>query len=170
MLSPQYQRLHQCRHVMTHFMQTLQNYVVGEVLQTSWQIFEKDLTNVTNLDQLYSLHTTYIKNILFMCLLNQRSTPVRQIIQNIFIVILKFYDFLRSRPWDYFEGIYTHPNFKKLEDIFSNFEEFVQYLFKVCRKVAKSGYQPHLIQLLDMLDINNYYSNKNITTSMNSSH
>lgn len=66
MMSPEYQRLHQCRHVMTHFVQTFQCYIVGDVLQSSWEIFEKDLSEVYNIDQLYQLHTTYIKNILFM--------------------------------------------------------------------------------------------------------
>ncbi|XP_018569572.1 gamma-tubulin complex component 6 [Anoplophora glabripennis] len=158
MASPQYRRLHQCRHIMTHFMQTLQNYIVGEVLQSSWEVFEKNLANVTNIDELYSAHTTYIKNILFMCLLNQKTVILRNVIQRIFTVILKFFDYLRSRSWTCKDGFYVHPNFQKLESIFRNFEELVLYLFKVCRKVAKCGYQPHLIQLLDMLDINAYYS------------
>lgn len=66
MTSPQYRKLHQCRHIMTHFIQTLQNYIVGEVLQSSWEVFEKNLISVTTLDELYAAHTTYIKNILFM--------------------------------------------------------------------------------------------------------
>ncbi|KAJ8967629.1 hypothetical protein NQ314_002748 [Rhamnusium bicolor] len=158
MASPQYRKLHQCRHIMTQFIQTLQNYIVGEVLQSSWELFEKNLTNVTNLEDVYSVHMTYIKNILFMCLLNQKTVVLRNIIQKIFLVILKFYDFLRSRSWNCEDGSYVHPNFNKLEIIFKNFQEFVLYLFRSCRKVARSGYQPHLNQLLDMLDINAYYS------------
>ncbi|KAJ3646288.1 hypothetical protein Zmor_023880 [Zophobas morio] len=161
MMSPHYRRLHQCRHVMLHFIQTLQNYVVGEVLQSSWEIFERSLSTVNNLDSLYLAHTTYIKNILFLCLLNQKSTPLRKVIHKIFVVILKFYDHLRSRSWNCENGTYVHPNFSKLESIFQNFEEFVLYLFKIGRKVARSGYQPHLTQLLDMLDVNGYYSSKN---------
>lgn len=77
--------------------------------------------------------------------------------------MLKFYDYSRSREWIVEEGVYIHPNFQKLEEIFHNFEDLVLYLFKVGRKVVKSGYQPHLLQLLDMLDVNMYYSNKNVT-------
>ncbi|KAJ8913230.1 hypothetical protein NQ315_016173 [Exocentrus adspersus] len=165
MTSPHYRRLHQCRHIMTHFIQTLQNYVVGEVLQSSWDVFEKNLTNVGTLDELYSAHTAYIKNILFMCLLNKKTVVLRNIIQKIFIVILKFFDYLRSRSWTCKDGFYVHPNFEKLDSIFRNFEELVLYFFKVCRKVAECGYQPHLFQLLDMLDINAYYSqNQKIAT------
>ncbi|KAF7285504.1 hypothetical protein GWI33_010602 [Rhynchophorus ferrugineus] len=160
MSSPQYRKLHQCRHVMSHFMQTLQNYIVGEVLQPSWELFERSLEQVTNLDELYSAHTVYIKNILFRCMLNQKSIALKNIIQKIFVVILKFYDYLRSRQWVCEDGSYVHPNFNKLDKIFKNFEEFVIYLFKVIKKVAKSGYQPHLVQFLDILNVNDYYSTK----------
>lgn len=63
--SPHFRRLHQCRHVMTHFIQALQNYIMGEVLQSSWAIFVRNLAEVKNLDQLYAAHTKYIKEILF---------------------------------------------------------------------------------------------------------
>ncbi|XP_028144786.2 gamma-tubulin complex component 6 [Diabrotica virgifera virgifera] len=158
MASPQYRKLHQCRHIMTQFVQTLQNYVVGEVLQSNFAIFEKNLTSVTNLDELYETHTLYIKNILFMCLLSQKMTIVKNIIHKTFMVILKFFDYLRSRSWTCEEGSYVHPNFHKLESIFKNFQEIVLYMFKVIRKIAKSGYQPHLLQLLEMLDINYYFT------------
>ncbi|XP_030757168.1 LOW QUALITY PROTEIN: gamma-tubulin complex component 6-like [Sitophilus oryzae] len=160
MSSPQYRKLHQCRHVMSHFMQTFQNYIVGEVLQPSWELFERSLEHVTNLDELYSAHITYIKNILFRCMLNQKSVALRNIIQKIFIVMIKFYDYLRSRHWVCEDGLYVHPNFSKLDKIFKNFEDFVVYFFKVAQKVTKSGYQPFLIQFLDVLNVNDYYSKK----------
>lgn len=65
-LSPHYQKLQKFRHVMTHFIQTFQTYIVGDVLQTSWELFEKNLYDAKNLDQLYEFHTSYLKNILFM--------------------------------------------------------------------------------------------------------
>uniref|UniRef100_A0A1Y1L2S9 Gamma-tubulin complex component 6 n=2 Tax=Photinus pyralis TaxID=7054 RepID=A0A1Y1L2S9_PHOPY len=158
MTSPQYRKLHQCRHIMTHFIQTLQNYILGEVLFSSWEIFENHLQSVTNIDQLYALHTSYIKNIHFMCLLKQKSAPIQKVLHKIFIVILKFYDYLRSRSWISVKGVFMHPNFKKLEDIFLNFQELVLYFFKIGDKVVRCGYQPHLLQLLNMLNINHYYN------------
>lgn len=65
MASPQYKNLHQYRHIMTHFTQSLQHYVVAEVIQPSWELFEKDLLLVSNLDELYVTHSNYIKNIRF---------------------------------------------------------------------------------------------------------
>lgn len=67
--------------------------------------------------------------------------------------------------WIVENGHYVHPNFRKLEMIFRNFEEFVLYMFKIGRKIVKTGYQPYLVQLLDMLDINGYYEQKSITVS-----
>lgn len=66
MSSPHYRRIQHCRHIMTNFIQTLQNYVVGEVLHSSWEIFQKNLMDVTSLDEVFDTHTNYIKNILFM--------------------------------------------------------------------------------------------------------
>lgn len=90
--------------------------------------------------------------------LNQKAAPLRKIVQKIFVVILKFYDHLRSRTWKFEDGVYIHPSFVKLNSIFLNFEEFVLYFEKLGRKVAESGYQPHISQLLDLLDLSGYYS------------
>ncbi|CAH1993487.1 unnamed protein product [Acanthoscelides obtectus] len=159
MSSPQYRRLHHHRHIMTHFIQTFQDYIVGEVLQASWESFERELPNATNLDELYSMHVSYVKKIIILCMLHQKMNALKTVIHKIFVVVLKFYDYLRSRLWVCKDGAYIHPNFEKLDSIFKNFEELVAFFFKVARKVGKCGLQPHLIQLLDMLDVNNYYTN-----------
>ncbi|KAL3274680.1 hypothetical protein HHI36_016059 [Cryptolaemus montrouzieri] len=159
MVSEHYRRIHQFRYIMMHFVQTLQNYVNGEIFQRNWAVFEKSLENVTNLDELYSAHTHYVKNILFMCLLNQRSAPLKRVLDKIFTVISKFYDHLRSKKWECKDGSFVHPSFSKLEGIFQNFKELVFYLFKVGKKVVKNGYQPLFKHFLDSLNVNGYYSN-----------
>ncbi|KAK9887922.1 hypothetical protein WA026_000224 [Henosepilachna vigintioctopunctata] len=158
MMSVHYRRIHLFRYVMLHFVQTLQNYITGEVFQTHWVHLEKNLETVTNLDELYDAHTCYLKNILFMCLLNQRSAPLKKVFEKIFTVILKFYDHLRSKKWTCKEGTFIHPSYSKLETIFENFNELVLYLFKVGKKVVKNGYQPHFQHFLNSLNTNNYYS------------
>lgn len=92
--------------------------------------------------------------------MNQKTGPLRSLIYKIFQVILKFFDYLRSGSWTCEEGLYIHSNFDKLKSIFNNFQDIVVFFFKSCKKVAASGYQPHLFQLLDTLDINCYLSNK----------
>lgn len=93
-------------------------------------------------------------------MLHQKSAALRSIMHKIFVVILKFYYYLKSRPWKCENGSYVHPNFHKLDKIFENFEDFMVYFFKVVKKVARSGYQPYLAQFLDVLDVNDYYSKK----------
>lgn len=94
--------------------------------------------------------------------MNQRSLPIRKLFFKIFTVILKFYNYLRAAEWRFDEDdcIFEHANFKKLDDIFKNFEELATYFVKAAHKVAKVGYQPHLVQLLDMLNVNNYYTSR----------
>ncbi|XP_045477666.1 gamma-tubulin complex component 6 [Harmonia axyridis] len=158
MISIHYRRIHLFRHVMMHFIQSLQNYITGEIFQTQWSFLEENLESVTNLDELYDMHTHYLKNILFMCLLNQRSAPLKKVLDKIFTVILKFYDILRSKKWECKEGTFKHPSFKKLETIYENFNELVIYLFKVGKKVVKNGYQPQFKHFLDSLNTNGFYS------------
>lgn len=66
MMSIHYRRIHLFRHVMMHFIQSLENYITGEIFQTQWAILEENLDGVTNLDELYDAHTHYLKTILFM--------------------------------------------------------------------------------------------------------
>lgn len=160
LLSPQYQRLHQFRHVMMHFIQTYENYIVGEVLQSSWFSFQEKLQEIANLDELFDVHFKYIKNIEFMCLLNQKAFKLREAIYGIYTVILKFYEYLRARQWEFLETVFIHPNFEKLEKIYNNFENFVKFVFKASKKVASQGAQPQLLQFVDMLNVNDYYSKK----------
>ncbi|XP_044759477.1 gamma-tubulin complex component 6 [Coccinella septempunctata] len=158
MISIHYRRIHLFRYVMMHFVQSLENYITGEIFQTQWAILEENLEGVTNLDELYDAHTNYLKNILFMCLLTQRSAPLKRVLDKIFTVILKFYDILRSKKWECTEGTFMHPSFKKLETMYENFNELVLYLFKVGKKVVKNGYQPQFKHFLDSLDTNGIYS------------
>lgn len=65
-----------------------------------------------------------------------------------------------KNQWKCVDGAYIHPNFTKLEKIFENYEELFQYLFKGLRKVANVNYQPQLLHLIDMLNVNSYYSEK----------
>ena len=113
----------------------------------------------------YTIHIhLYLLFIIFLyvtscrCLLNQKSAPISKTVHNIFILILKFYHYLNFKEWEFDDDTFVHPHFKKLDDIFVNFLEFVSYLFRTGGKAARAGYQPHLVKLLDMLNINNYYS------------
>ncbi|KYQ53301.1 Gamma-tubulin complex component 6 [Trachymyrmex zeteki] len=156
--SKQYHKLQLYRHSMTQFMNALHNYLTCSVLHASWNEFEKDLQNSRTIDQIYLSHMNYIKRILSRCMLNTRGEKMRVCLINIFKIILKFHNRLRSQAWTVDStGRYSHPNFKSLEQMYQSFCEWRTYMAHVAHKLATSGYQPHLMHFLNALNINDMY-------------
>ncbi|XP_020722370.1 gamma-tubulin complex component 6 isoform X2 [Bombus terrestris] len=155
--SEQYHKLQLYRHSMTQFMNALHNYLTCSVLHASWAEFEKDLEHSLTVDQIYMAHVNYIKRILSRCMLNSRGEKIRVCLTNIFKVILKFHNRIRSQNWVMKSTGYVHPNFKKLEQMYQAFFELRAYMSHVAFKLATSGYQPHLMHFLNALNINPLY-------------
>ncbi|XP_032673077.1 gamma-tubulin complex component 6 isoform X2 [Odontomachus brunneus] len=157
-VSEQYHKLQLYRHSMTQFMNALHNYLTCSVLHASWSEFEKDLQNSRTIDQIYLSHMNYIKRILSRCMLNTRGEKMRVCLINIFKIILKFHNRLRSQIWTVGStGRYSHPNFKSLEQMYQSFCEWRTYMAHVAHKLAISGYQPHLTHFLNALNMNHMY-------------
>ncbi|XP_046813072.1 gamma-tubulin complex component 6 isoform X1 [Vespa crabro] len=156
-ISEQYHKLQLYRHSMTQFISALHNYITCSVLHASWIEFEKDLCNSLTLDQIRFSHVNYIKRILSRCILNTRGEKMRTCLGNIFKVILKFHNRLRSQSWISNSEGHVHPNFKKLEQMYEVFCELRIYLSRIAHKLTTSGYQPHLIHFLNTLNINHMY-------------
>ncbi|XP_013173049.1 PREDICTED: gamma-tubulin complex component 6 isoform X2 [Papilio xuthus] len=172
--SPQYISIQIYRHVMASLIRALDNYIVTTCILTSWTEFESDLKKARTLDDLYECHVVYIKKVLFRCLLNNRSTPVMKLLNDIFTVILKFSRVLKAGEWQQkeFNGSFTHTNFIQLEELYHLFEKLAKYLHKVVTKLMECGYQRHLVELLTMVNLNGYYDpdktkedNTNATTN-----
>ncbi|XP_038212670.1 uncharacterized protein LOC119832917 [Zerene cesonia] len=157
--SPQYISIQLYRHIMASLIRALDNYIVTTCILTSWTEFEKDLKKARTLDDLYECHVVYIKNVLFRCLLNNRSTPVMKLLNDIFIVILKFSRVLKAGEWQQKEadGYFTHSSYPQLEELYHLYEKLAKYLLKVITKVMECGYQRHLVELLTMVNLNGYY-------------
>ncbi|KAI8432164.1 hypothetical protein MSG28_004631 [Choristoneura fumiferana] len=157
--SPQYISVQIYRHIMASLIRALDNYIVTTCILTSWTEFENDLKKARTLDDLYECHVLYIKKILFRCLLNNRSTPVMKLLNDIFTVILKFSRVLKAGKWNQKEagGHFTHSNFAQLDELFHLFEKLAKYLHKVITKLMECGYQRHLVELLTMVNLNKYY-------------
>lgn len=94
--SPQYISIQIYRHVMASMVRALDNYIVTTCILSSWKELENDLKKARTLDDLYECHVVYIKKVLFRCLLNNRSTPVMKLLNDIFTVILKFSRLLKA--------------------------------------------------------------------------
>ncbi|XP_063828941.1 uncharacterized protein LOC135078272 [Ostrinia nubilalis] len=157
--SPHYTSIQIYRHIMASMIRALDNYIVTTCILSSWTEFENDLTKARTLDDLYECHVVYIKKVLFRCLLNNRSTPVMKLLNDIFTVILKFSRVLKAGEWQQQEpnGHFTHTSFTQLEELFHLFEKLAKYLHKVVTKLMECGYQRHLVELLTMVNLNGYY-------------
>lgn len=89
--SQQFRNAQQIRHKMTHFVHCLENHVTRNVLQISWMAFVEDLKSAQSIHCIYRKHTSYLKRVLFLCLLNKKSFEFQKTIEDSFKVILKFY-------------------------------------------------------------------------------
>ncbi|XP_047997599.1 gamma-tubulin complex component 6 [Leguminivora glycinivorella] len=160
--SPQYISIQLYRHIMSSFVRALDNYIVTTCILSSWTEFENDLKKARTLDDLYDCHVVYIKKVLFRCLLNNRSTPVMKLLNDIFTVILKFSRVLKAGKWlqKEQEGPFTHTSFAQLVELFHMFEKLAKYLHKVITKLMECGYQRHLAELLIMVNLNQYYDSE----------
>lgn len=89
--SQQFRNVQQIRHKMTHFVHCLENYVTRNVLQISWMGFMEDLKKAESVHCVYKKHTSFLKRILFLCLLNKKSAEFQKQIEGMFKVILRFH-------------------------------------------------------------------------------
>lgn len=89
--SSQYRNTQFIRHQMTQFVHCLENYVTRNVIQTSWKSLMGDLKSAKSILCIYRKHTTFLKRILFLCLLNKKSFEFYKTIEDVFKVILRFH-------------------------------------------------------------------------------
>ncbi|KAG8231612.1 hypothetical protein J437_LFUL010290 [Ladona fulva] len=97
-------------------------------------------------------------------MLNKRSETIANILNDILRLIMKFHWSLCSRSWHiptHQENKktchYEHPNFNVLRRIHGAFEEMTDFLLKYAWRLASHGYQASLFELLQMLNVNNFY-------------
>ncbi|XP_071082841.1 gamma-tubulin complex component 6-like [Haliotis cracherodii] len=158
--SPQFRRLQLHRWEMMHFVKVIQEYIANQILLLTWSEFMDAVhTDVHNLDDLHHVHARYLENAIFRSLQNKKAAFVMKIIQDTFSLILKFRSQLVSAPWirDANTGEMTHPNFNNMVASYDAFKAYTLFLFKVVKKLALRGYQPHLQELLLRFNFNNHY-------------
>nr|CAD7413148.1 unnamed protein product [Timema poppensis] len=132
-----YHKVQLWRHEMTHFVYATQNYVTSVALQSSWSEFQQDLKGALTLEDL--------------CLLTDPSTKLQQAIMQACGLVLKFHGHLRSQ---------VAPSIDKLAKIQDSFVSLVHFVYHCAAKMASSGYQPHLYELLVILNMNGHYANE----------
>ncbi|XP_055845305.1 gamma-tubulin complex component 6 [Episyrphus balteatus] len=157
--SPQYIHVQQIRHKFYHFVHALKNHITSNALQASWKTFKDDLINATSIEDIYRKHTTYVKRILFLCMLNRRSVEFYNAIEKIFKISLRFYGNLKSRDWKLRPGDehYTHSRYEKLVADEAAFENFIKYTIYLGKKIVRHGYQEEIGEFIHLINYNQYY-------------
>ncbi|XP_011176998.2 uncharacterized protein LOC105208704 [Zeugodacus cucurbitae] len=158
--SPQYRHVQLIRHKFYHFVHALQNHITSNALQASWKTFKDDLLQAKSIEDIYRKHTTYVKRINFLCMLNRHSAEFNNTIENIFKISLRFYNNLKSREFKQRSGDehYTHSRYEKLSNDEQEFDKFIKFTIYLGTKIVRHGYQEEIGQLIALINVNQYYS------------
>ncbi|KAG5682454.1 hypothetical protein PVAND_011805 [Polypedilum vanderplanki] len=159
--SLQYKNVQQTRHKMMQFISCLENYVTRNVIQISWKLLIQDLKTADSFLDIYRKHTSYLKRILFLCLLTKNSHEFYKSIEDIFKIILKFYKHLKSKNWNYTSETFIHENYDKIANDDQDFNKLLRYVIYLGNKIVKHGNQKEMLDLVQLIDINGYYSENN---------
>ncbi|KAF4523463.1 hypothetical protein B566_EDAN014997 [Ephemera danica] len=154
----QYHQLRLFRHEMGNFVQAFHYYIMNVAVLRCWTRFKTNLKRASTLDELYKSHTSFIKRVIFFCLLRQEASEVQKLLQAVLRSFLKFHIQLTSHQWLLRGDQYEHPAMKNLTIIFAQFKERTRILLRHMTKIADRGYQQELYELLHALNMNEYYS------------
>lgn len=62
---------------MLHFVSTIHNYIMVEVLESAWKLYQDELNNsVGDLDQLMDVQKRFVNSILNKALLNENNSTL----------------------------------------------------------------------------------------------
>ncbi|KAH8270156.1 hypothetical protein KR018_004923 [Drosophila ironensis] len=153
-----YRHLQMIRHKLAHFLTSLQTHLVAKALQSSWQKFKEQLVGANSIEGLYQQHVIYLKQVAFIAHLNRGGAKVRETIEKIFLIVLRFCKVLQSQSFvmdD--ENRFVHPRFKRLIQEEAEFNKFMQYLIYLSDKAYASGYQEEIGDLISVINFNKYY-------------
>eukprot|EP00958_Prasinococcus_capsulatus_P001893 scaffold175_cov414-Prasinococcus_capsulatus_cf.AAC.1 len=89
----QLRRFHTLHSEMSHFVSTLQYYVMFEVLEASFDAFSEEIEAGEDLDTLVAAHENYLDSILTKALLCEPTELVAQQLSILFETILEFHRF-----------------------------------------------------------------------------
>ena len=133
-----------------HFITSLHNYFVLEVLETQYKKLIYDLSKVNNLDELISKHKYFIDNVKKQCLLDEESIIINKKINNIFEIIIKF-----KNSYDYLKTLLVGKTYEKSKDdpyISQNFSKNIKRYIQELTILYKD-FQNQIIELIDTIKL-----------------
>ncbi|XP_060655478.1 gamma-tubulin complex component 6 [Drosophila nasuta] len=158
-MAPQYRHLQLVRRKLSHFVLTLQNHLETNALQGTWRTFNDKLRKVETVEELYQRHVEYVKQIVFISLLNRQSAKFRNTIDSILVIVLRFCKILHSKSFVLDQNQeFIHPRYKRLVFEETEFEKFMLYVIYLGNKIDASGYNEKIVELISIINFNNYYN------------
>lgn len=148
------------RHKFLQFIQTWQNHITSNAIQSSWKSFKDSLQKVKSVEELFKAHANYVKRVIFLCLLNKQSAIFLSAIEDFFKVAIRFARHLQSKMWQYNDvtGDLFHPHFEKILNDEKDFERVIRYVIYLGNKIVRQGYQVEIESFINLININDYYN------------
>lgn len=111
-LPSRWHSVHIARHSIYHFVQTLQNYVMSQLLTLAWSEFLTELkkNGARSLDELYELHSNYVHRAKSRLLLTPKSASLLKIIRDALNLALKFRGLLLAANYVYSNTLQSQIN------------------------------------------------------------
>lgn len=75
---------------MNHFLSNFFNYLMVEVIESTWTTFLQKLETVKNMDELIKIHSEFIQQILKNALLNSKDEKLYRQLLKIFDLVFRF--------------------------------------------------------------------------------
>ncbi|KAI9557631.1 hypothetical protein GHT06_017459 [Daphnia sinensis] len=147
--------VHIARHSIYHFVQTLQNYVMSQLLTLAWSEFLTELkkSGARSLDDLYELHSNYVHRAKSRLLLTPKSASLLKIIRDALNLALKFRGLLLAANY-----VHTNALQSQINSVSAKAREYAKFIRLILEKVKDRSHQPHFHDLLMKLNYNEYYS------------
>eukprot|EP00050_Salpingoeca_kvevrii_P012821 m.24906 g.24906 ORF g.24906 m.24906 type:complete len:1426 (+) comp4360_c0_seq1:105-4382(+) len=142
------------RHEMQHFVTVMSGYVSREVSLICWDQFVEDMKNsLLDVDGMRSVLYSFLDNMLFRALLNDKAAPVMKIILGLLDLIMRFCAHVSEtvQVWESDEIL------ESLQDIHRKFNKYLELLVTVATKLASRGYEAQLEDFLLLLNFNFFY-------------
>lgn len=78
-----FHRFYLAHQEMAHFVTNIHNYIMVEVLESCWKIYQDDLQTVTNLDDLINVQKKYSRSILHKALLSDEQKDLNRLLKKL---------------------------------------------------------------------------------------
>lgn len=103
--------VHIARYSLYHFVQSMQNYVMSQLLTLAWTEFLAELKkNAHSLDDLYDIHSNYVHRAKSRLLLTPKSASLMKIIRDALNLALRFRGLLLAANFNYSAHLQTQIN------------------------------------------------------------